>query len=50
MNGTLNEASPGWRSGGKSGIIWLWSDMPEDLIQSIDCNIIWYGFQNIEDG
>jgi len=49
MNGTRNEASSGWRSAGKSGIIWLWPDMPKDLIQSTDFNIIWYGFQNIED-
>jgi hypothetical protein len=50
MNGTRNEASSGWRSGGKSGIIWLWPDMAGELIPSTDCNIIWYGYPNIEDG
>ncbi len=36
-----------WRSGGKSGIIWLWLDMPQEPIRSIGFNIIWYGYRNI---
>jgi hypothetical protein len=37
-----------WRSGGKSGIIWLWPAMPQDPIQNIGFNIIWYGYLSTE--
>jgi hypothetical protein len=39
-----------WRSGGKSGIIWLWPDMQRVLIQNTGFNIISYGSQNIAEG
>ena len=47
MNGTRNEVSFSWRSGGQSGIIWLWPDTPQAPIQNIDFSIIWYGYRNI---
>jgi len=36
-----------WRSGGESGIIWLWPDTVRALIQNTGFNIIWYGSRNI---
>jgi len=36
-----------WRSGGKSGIIWLWPDTRRVLTRSIGFNIIWCGSRNI---
>ncbi len=47
MNGTRNEASFSWRSGGQSGIIWLWPGTSQVLIRNIDFSIIWYGYPNI---
>jgi len=40
----------GWQSGGESGIIWLWPDMPRDRIPSIGSSITWCGFRNIGNG
>ena len=33
-----------WRSGGKSGIIWLWPDTQREHIRNIGFNFIWYGY------
>jgi len=39
-----------WRSGGESGIIWLWPDMERAPTRSTVFNTIWYGYPNIGSG
>ena len=46
----LERSQQSWRSGGKSGIIWVWPDMLREHIRSIGFNIIWYGYRSIGNG